>query len=92
MSGDVAPVAGMMLTLTCNIGGAERITNPTTIYQWFRNGRVVSDQTQRRLSLAYSDSAQYICAVDISATILPSTISAISNALNVRLSCKSMMA
>ena len=93
VSGDVAPVAGMMLTLTCNVGGADMITNPTTTYQWSRNGLVVADQTQRIWSfslLAYSDAGQYSCAVDISSTILPSSpISAMSDTFNATLSCKS---
>ena len=92
VSGDVASVVDAVLTLTCNISGAELITSPTITYQWSRNGAMVSDQTQRTWSLsplAYSDVGQYSCAVDISSTILPSTINAISDPFNVTLSCKS---
>ena len=92
VSGDVAPVARMMLTLTCNVDGADMITNPTITYQWFRDGMVVSDQTQQTWSfssLAYTDAGQYSCAVNISSTILPSTITAIADPFNVTLSCES---
>ena len=92
VSGDVAPMVDAALILACNVVGADMITNPTIIYQWSRNGMVVTDQTQRTWSfssLAYSDAGQYSCAVDISSTILPSTISAVSDSFNVTLSCKS---
>ena len=92
VGGDVAPVAGMMLTLTCNVIGAEMIIDPATAYQWSRNGMVISGQTQRTWSfspLAYSDVGQYSCAANVSSTILPSTISAVSDPFNVTLSCKS---
>ena len=88
----ITPMVGTMLTLTCNVVGADMITNPTTTYQWSRNGLAVSGQTQQTWSLsplAYSDAGQYLCAVDISSPILPSTISAIADPLNVTLSCKS---
>ena len=92
VSRDVAPVVDAVLTLTCNVIGADMITNPTTTYLWSRNGTVVSDQTQRTWSfssLAYSDAGQYSCAVNVSSAILPSTISVVSDAFNVTLSCKS---
>ena len=88
----ITPMVGLMLTLTCNVDRADMITNPTTTYQWSRNGMVVSEQTQPTWSfssLAYSDAGQYSCAVNISSTILPSTISAVSDPFNVTLSCKS---
>ena len=89
----VTPVAGMMLILTCNVNGDDMITNPTTTYQWSRNGMVVPDQVQQIWSfspLTYSDAGQYSCAVDISSPILPSCpISAVSDPFNVILSCKS---
>ena len=91
ISGDVNPMPGMMLTLTCNVAGAEMITSPTPTYQWSKNGVVVSDQTQQTWSfssLMFSDADQYSCAVNISSSILPSTISVISNPFNVTLSCK----
>jgi hypothetical protein len=92
VDGDVAPMVNVALTLTCNVDGADMITNPTTTYQWSRNGMVVPDQTQSTWSfssLAYSDAGQYSCTVDISSTILPSTISAVSDPFNVTLACKS---
>ena len=90
VSADVPPMAGMPLTLTCDVGGAEMIT-PTKTYQWSRNGMVVSDQRQRTLSftfLAYSDAGQYSCAVDISSSLLSSSISAVSDPFSVILTCK----
>ena len=92
VSSDVAPIVDAALTLTCNVVGAGMITNPTTTYQWARNGMVVPDQVELTWSLsplAYSDAGQYSCAVDISSTILPSSISAESDPFNVTLSCKS---
>ena len=91
-SGDVTPTAGMMLTLTCNVDGAEMITGRTTTYKWSRNGIVVSNQTQQTWSfspLTFSDAGHYSCAVNISSNILPSTISAMSALFNITLSCKS---
>ena len=90
VSGDVTPAAGMMLTLTCSVIGDEMITDPTTVYEWSRNGMAVSDQTQQTWlfsSLVHSDAGQYSCAVDISSSILPSTISAMSALFNITLSC-----
>ena len=89
----ITPMVGMMLTLTCNVGGDDRITNPTTTYLWSRNGMVVPNQTQQTWSLsplAYSHAGQYSCVVDISSPILPSSpISTLSDPFNVTLSCKS---
>ena len=91
VSGDVTPTVGMMLTLTCNVSGADMITSHAITYQWSRNGMAVSDQTQQTWSfssLTFSDAGQYSCAVDISSNILPSTISAMSALFNITLSCK----
>ena len=90
VSADVPPMAGMPLTLTCDVSGAEMIT-PTTTYQWSRNGTVVSDQTLQTLSftsLAYSDAGQYSCTVDVSSNLLSSSISAQSEPVDVTLTCK----
>ncbi len=94
VGGGVAPMVNMALTLTCNVGGADMITTPTTtyMYQWSMNGVEVPDQTQPTWSftpLTYSDAGQYSCAVGISSPILPSSISADSDPFNVTLSCKS---
>ena len=69
------------------------LTDPTTtyMYQWSRNGMVVSDQTQQTLSftsLAYSDAEQYMCTVDVSSNLLSSSINAVSDPFNVTLTCK----
>ena len=96
VSGDVAPVVDVALTLACNVdNGIDMITNPNVTYQWYksRNGRrlVVPEQTQQIwsfTSLNYSDAGRYSCAVDISSTILSSTINAVSDPFNVTLSCK----
>ena len=91
VSGDVTPMAGSMLTLTCNVNGAEMIS-PTTTYQWSRNEMMVPSQTQQTLSftsLAYSDAGQYSCTVGLSSSLLSSSINAVSDPFNVTLTCKS---
>ena len=80
------------MTLTCNVSGAEMLSNLTTTYQWSRNGMIMSDQTQPTLSfspLAYSDAGQYSCTVELSSSILSSSINAASDPFNVILTCKS---
>jgi hypothetical protein len=53
-----------MYSLTCAITGAERLTGAVVIYQWFKNGGVVSGQTMATLSfspLTFSDAGSYTC-------------------------------
>lgn len=96
VSGDVAPMIDVALTLACNVhNGTDMITNPNITYQWYqsRNGHrlAVPEQTQQTwffTSLSYSDAGQYFCAVNISSIILPSIINAVSDPFNVTLSCK----
>ena len=92
VSADITPMAGSMLTLTCSVSGAEIISDLTTTYQWSRNGMMVPDQAQESWmfnSLSYSDAGQYLCAVDVSSSLLSSSINVASDAFNVTLTCKS---
>ena len=93
VSGDVAPVIDVVLDLTCDVSGAELITDRAIVYQWSRNGMMVPSQIQRSWSftpLAYSDAGQYTCAVELTSGILPtSPISAVSTPFNVTLTCES---
>ena len=57
----VAQIAGENYTLTCQLTG-EGTTTP--IYQWFRNGSLLTDQTSDTLSfspLSETDSGVYTC-------------------------------
>ena len=96
VSGDKAPMVDVALVLACNVDNVtDMITNLNVTYQWYksRNGRrlMVPEQTQQIwsfTSLSYSDAGRYSCAVDISSTILSSTVNTVSDPFNVALSCK----
>ena len=93
VTADVAtPVAGSMYSLTCTLTGAERLTDSTTNYQWFKNGEVVSSQTMETLSfssLSFSDAGGYTCQVTVMSNLLSGHITMNStNTVEVRLNCK----
>ena len=93
MTAGVATImAGSMYSLTCTVTGAERLTDSTTNYQWFKNGEIVSDQTMETLSftpLSFSDAGGYTCQVTVMSNLLsgPITMSS-TNTVEVRLTCK----
>ena len=92
VSADVTPMAGSMLTLTCSVSGADMLSSLTTTYQWSKDDVVVPDRQQESwmfTSLSYSDAGQYSCAVDVSSSLLSSSINVASDAFNVTLTCKS---
>ena len=95
VTADIATlIAGSVYSLTCNVTGAERLTDSTTNYQWFKNGEVLSGQTMETLSftsLSFSDAGGYTCQVTVMSSLLmisgPITMNS-TNTVEVRLTCK----
>ena len=72
-----ALIFGSMYSLTCNVSGAERLTDAMVTYQWFRNGVVVSGQTMANLSfssLTFSNAGRYICEATVTSSLLSAPI------------------
>ena len=91
-------MVGSMYSLTCNITGAERLTDAgaSVTYQWLliKNGAIVAlDQTMATLSfspLTFSDAGSYTCEVTVTSSLLSDLITTISasNSVYVQLTCK----
>ena len=87
------PVAGLMYSLNCTVTGAERLTDSTIMYQWFKDGEVMLG-TMMNLSfpsLSYSDAGGYNCLTTVMSSLLNgSIITSNSSAIGVNLTCKSL--
>ena len=92
-TGVAIPMAGSMYSLTCTVTGTERLTGSIIIYQWLKDGVVVSSQIMETFSsllcpsLILEDTPVRplscpLYLVDPSATV------ASSNSVDVTLTCK----
>ena len=74
-------------SLTCTVTGAERLTNSSITYQWFKDGVMVSGQTRKTLSftpLSFSDAGGYTCQATLMSSLLSGPITtSISNIVDV---------
>ena len=90
-----APMIGSMFSLTCTVSGAERLTDSTITFQWFKNGVTVSGQTVIALSFSsfiISDAGSYSCLATVSSSLLSGPIAAFSsNSVDVTLTCRSSL-
>ena len=92
-SGSVAtPMVGSMYSLNCTVIGAERLSDAGAmmIYQWRKNGAVVSDQTMAILffsSLTISDAGNYTCQATVTSRLLSDPIIN-SSSSSIVLACK----
>ena len=81
------PMVGSMYSLICSDTGAERLTDATVTYQWFKNGAVVSGQIMAILSfspLAISDAGNYTCQATVTFSLLSDPITtASSNSVSI---------
>ena len=92
-------MVGSMYSLTCTVTGAEGLTESdagaVVIYQWLKNGAVVSGQTMATLSfspLIFSDAGSYTCRATVTSSVLSDPITtAPSNSLSIRLTCRSLI-
>ena len=84
---------GSMYSLACTVTGAERLTDAMVTYQWLKNGDILSDETMMTLSfqsLVISDAGSYTCKATVTSSLLSAPITtALSNSLDVRLTCRS---
>ena len=91
-TGVATPMAGSMYSLTCTVTGAERLTDSTRTYQWFKDGVMVSDQTMETFSftpLSFSDAGRYTCQATVMSSLLSGPITTnSSNSLEVVLTCE----
>ena len=86
-------MAGSMHSLTCTVSGAEKLSDATTTYQWFKNGVMVSGQTMETLSfspLTFSGAGSYTCQATVMSSLLSTAIttSRADPASIIRLTCK----
>ena len=84
IDGDAAPpVVGSMYSLTCIVTGAERLTDSTIFYQWFKDGAMVAEQTTKTLSFTFltlSNAGSYTCQATIMSSFLSAPITSTSSA------------
>lgn len=83
---------GSTYSLTCNIAGAERLTDAMVAYQWFKNGVMVPDHMLRNLSfssLTFSDAGVYACQAIIMSNLLRGHVVA-NTSVEIALICKAV--
>ena len=88
-----------MYSLTCTVTGAEGLTESdagaVVIYQWLKNGAVVSGQTMATLSfspLIFSDAGSYTCQATVTSSLLSDSITTVpSNSESIQLTCTSLI-
>ena len=70
-------MVGSMYSLTCIVTGAERLTDSTIAYQWFKDGETVTEETSETLSftsLTLSDAGSYTCQATVTSSLLSAPI------------------
>ena len=71
------PVAESAFHVTCTVTGAERLTDSTITYKWFKNTEVVSGQTTETLFFPFvslSDIGGYECQATLMSSLLSEPI------------------
>ena len=90
-TGVATPMARSMYSLTCTVNGAERLTNSTITYQWFKDGVMTSGQTMETLSftpLSFFDVGRYTCQATVMSSLLNGPIiTNSSNSVEIMLTC-----
>ena len=72
-----------MYSLTCIVTGAERLTDSTISYQWFKDGETVTEENSATLSFTFltlSDAGSYTCQATVTSSLLSASISSTSMA------------
>ena len=85
------PKVGQQNFLICAVIGAQNHINTTVIYQWFKNGEIMPNQTMDTLSfspLGFADAGNYSCQANATSVLFSRPITTISNSLDVRLTCR----
>ena len=93
-AGVAIPTVGAIYILTCTVTGVERFTGSTIIYQWFKDGVVVSGQTMETLSftpLTFSDAGGYTCEAIIYSFLSGPITTTRSSSIDVILTCESLI-
>ena len=78
-------------SLDCDVSGTDNLNSPTFTYQWRMDGRALSGQQGRTLTLsplAASHAGQYTCQVTVVSSSLSSDITVTSNTQTVNIQCK----
>ena len=77
------PLVGSMYSLICIVLGAERLTDSTIAYQWFKDSETLAEQATETLSFAsltLSDAGSYICQATVASSLLSAPITTTSRA------------
>ena len=75
-------------SLSCDVSETDNLNSPTFIYQWKKNGSVISDQQGRTFSslspLTASNAAQFTCEVTVSSPSLNESITVTSSTIKIQ--------
>ena len=86
------PEIGSIYTLNCTVIGAEKLTDSTITYQWFKDGEVVSEEvteTFTSTSLSFLNAGEYTCQATVVSSLLDEQIvSSLSPVVGVPLTCE----